>query len=387
MHLTTRRDALYAVAGFGGGLLVLLAQGYIRWDTGWDPALRWRLIPLGVLSAALLLRRTRPMLGLAVATAANAADLLLGPSFGSAVIYTDALYSATVYGPRRAHRWLLGAVVGASLACAVVLAVLSGQFAPAVFLGAVAGTTWVSPVLTGLIIVQHGDRAAAERQRAEQVARLAELDRRSAVTAERTRMARELHDVIANHLSAVALHSSAVLTVPDLDREGVRRSLEVIRENSVQGLTEMRRMIGLLRAAEDAADPPRAPRLSELDALVERCARPGLTARLEIAGEPPELPAAVELAAYRIVQESLTNALKHGGAGQVRVRVEYGPDQVGIDVISPLGDGTGLPGSGNGLVGMRERALLLDGVFEAGPADGRWRVRAELPVAAKEGGS
>ncbi|NEA29214.1 sensor histidine kinase, partial [Actinomadura bangladeshensis] len=222
-------------------------------------------------------------------------------------------------------------------------------------------------------------RAEAERERAEQVARLAELDRRAAVTAERARMARELHDVIANHLSAVALHSSAVLRVADLDRAEIERSLRVIRENSVQGLAEMRRMIGLLRDGGDA-DPAARPRLAELDRLVRHTARSDLSARLEVAGEPAELPAAVELAAYRIVQESLTNALKHAGPGRAEVRVEYGRRLV-IDVSSPLGrDGSRLPGSGSGLVGMRERAVMLAGEFDAGPDGGRWRVHAELPV-------
>src|SRR5690606_1039684 len=170
--------------------------------------------------------------------------------------------------------------------------------------GAVAGLVWVVPVLTAFSVREYRFRAEAERQRAEQVARLAEMDRLAAVNAERARMARELHDVVANHLSAVALHSSALLKRRDLDREEIERALEVIRDNSVQGLAEMRRMIGLLREGRDgeAADPAARPRLSELEPLVRHTARSDLSAELEIAGEPPELPAAVELAAYRIVQ-------------------------------------------------------------------------------------
>jgi signal transduction histidine kinase len=141
----------------------------------------------------------------------------------------------------------------------------------------------------------------------------------------------------------------------------------------------MRRMIGLLRDGADA-DPAARPRLAELDRLVLHTARTDLSASLEVAGEPAELPAAVELAGYRIVQESLTNALKHAGPGRTEVRVEYGRRLV-IDVSSPLGrDGSRLPGSGSGLVGMRERAVMLAGEFDAGPDGGRWRVHAELPV-------
>ncbi|RFU38262.1 sensor histidine kinase, partial [Actinomadura logoneensis] len=268
--------------------------------------------------------------------------------------------------------------VGGSLAVAAGAALALGAPAPGVVLGAVAGMTWLTPVLTAMIVREHRDRAEAERERARQVARLAEMDRLAAVTAERARMARELHDVVANHLSAVALHSTALLRVPDLDPDGLRRAMEVIRENSVQGLAEMRRMIGLLR--DDAADPPAAPRLAELDRLVTHASRSDLSARLEVVGEPYTPPAAVELAAYRIVQEALTNALKHGGAGLADVRLTYGTSRVDVRVTSPLGGASELPGAGAGLVGMRERAVLLGGAFEAGASGAVWVVRAELPL-------
>ncbi|MER7547131.1 sensor histidine kinase [Actinomadura sp.] len=390
---TTRQDALITVAALAGGLLMLAAHGYSAWSPDWDPS-RWvRLVPLLGLCSAMLLRRTAPLTGLALATPFNFADVALGPSIATAMIYGDALYAACLYGRRRTAEWLLGATVFASLAVAAGVGIALRGVAVGVVVGAVAGLVWVAPVLTAMAVREHRfraeaerrraeaerRRAEAERERAEQVARLAELDRRAAVTAERARMARELHDVIANHLSAVALHSSAVLRVPDLDRDEIERSMRVIRENSVQGLAEMRRMIGLLRDGGDA-DPAARPRLAELDRLVRHTARSDLSASLEVAGEPVELPAAVELAAYRIVQESLTNALKHAGPGRAEVRVRYGRRLV-IDVLSPLGrDGSRLPGSGSGLVGMRERAVMLDGEFDAGPDGGRWRVHAELPV-------
>ncbi|MFD0900520.1 sensor histidine kinase [Actinomadura sediminis] len=389
-RLTTPQDALIAAAALVGGGLMILADGYVKWADAWLPSLALRCVPLAGLCAAMLLRRTAPLTGLAVATPFNFVDVAMGPSIATLMIYGDALYAASLYGRRRTAEWLLGVTIAATLAVTVAVGLLLGGVSVAVLLGAVAGITWVAPVLTAMAVREHRFRAEAERQRAEQVARLAELDRRAAVGAERARMARELHDVVANHLSAVALHSSAVLKVRDLDRETLERSLEVIRENSVQGLAEMRRMIGLLRDGDgdgDAggADPPAQPRLSELGRLVARTSRDDLSARLQIVGRPPELPAAVELAAYRIVQEALTNALKHAGPGRADVTVEYGRPGLTIDVLSPLGaDGARLPGTGSGLIGMRERATLLGGRFDAGPWPGpdgsRWRVRAELPV-------
>ncbi|MFI0479918.1 sensor histidine kinase [Actinomadura sp. 9N215] len=385
MHrLTTRKDALVAAAALAGGLLLLSVHGYSTWSEDWDPSAWARLVPLLGLSSALLMRRTAPLTALAVATPFNFADVAMGPSIATAMIYGDALYAASLYGRRRTAEWLLGTTVVATVCVAAGAGVGLRGLAVGVIAGSVAGVVWVAPVLTAMAVREHRFRAEAERQRAEQVARLAELDRRAAVTAERARMARELHDVIANHLSAVALHSSAVLKVPSLDRDGVERAMEVIRENSVQGLAEMRRMIGLLRDGDgDGAgeDPAARPRLAELGRLVRHSARSDLSARLEVAGEPPELPAAVELAAYRIVQEALTNALKHAGPGSADVRVEYTRRSVVIDVLSPLGaDGARLPGTGSGLVGMRERAVMLAGEFDAGPDGGRWRVHAELPL-------
>jgi signal transduction histidine kinase len=384
----TRNDTLVAVAALAGGIMLIAARGYATWTPELDPARGWRLVLLVAMVAPVPFRRTAPRAALAAATPVMVAELVIGPGFAALIIYGDLLYAAALYGRRRTAERLLVATVAVSLVGMVVLFGAGGwdDVGGVVQVAAIALAIWVMPVLSGMAVREHRNTAQAERRRAEQVARLAELDRRSAINAERARMARELHDVIANHLSAVALHSSALLRVPDLDRDGVRRAMEVIRENSVQGLEEMRRMIGLLREGE-AGDAEAAPRLDGLDRLVAQASREDLTAELEVEGEPPALPAAVELAAYRIVQESLTNALKHGGPGRARVRLGHRPDRVIIEVRSPLGpDGSRLPGAGAGLIGMRERATLLDGTFEAGPDDGMWRVRAELPVEAGAGG-
>jgi signal transduction histidine kinase len=237
-------------------------------------------------------------------------------------------------------------------------------------------------VVTAISVRQYRDQAAAERARAEQTARLVELDRRQAVTAERTRMARELHDVIANHLSAAAIHATAALSLHKRDPDAVEQALKVIRENSVQGLAEMRQMIDLLREGAADDEPIRA-RLAELDQLIARARGAGLTVRLETTGEPRPLPVGVDLAAYRIVQESLTNALKHG-TGRADVAVAYGTGVVSLTVENPVNGRSAVPGAGAGLIGMRERAALLHGQLDAGGDGTRWRVHAELPTAGEE---
>lgn len=238
----------------------------------------------------------------------------------------------------------------------------------------------VVPVTTAMVLRQQRDQAIAERARAEQVAHLAELDRSAAIVAERTRMARELHDMIANHFSAIAIQSTAVLSRKDLDAAAVQQIMASIRENSVQGMAEMRTMIGLLRQEGEDGDATR-PRLADAGGLVERARQAGMEMVMTIEGTPYDVPVSVDLAGYRIVQEALTNAMKHGD-DRAELTITYAPGQVSVVVDNPLnGAGTQLPGAGAGLVGMRERATLVGGAFEAGPYEEKgWRVRATLPT-------
>jgi signal transduction histidine kinase len=204
-------------------------------------------------------------------------------------------------------------------------------------------------------------------------------------------MARELHDMVANHLSAIAIHATAALSL-DQPSGTTRDALTVIRENSTQGLAEMRRLIGLLRRTGDELEPDAVPRLEGLDALLDQAERNGAASSLRFTRRDardgaPDPPAPVELAAYRIVQESVTNAVKHAAPGEVAVSLDQDAEALVVTVTSAY-DGRSAaraPGSGAGLTGMRERVELLDGSFDAGPVPGpggatRWRVRAELPV-------
>ncbi|MFJ8662531.1 sensor histidine kinase [Streptomyces sp. NPDC093795] len=388
-----RVDLLIAFCGLAGGLLLWSFGLYVTHDHVFGQ--RWAtLIPLTVMAATEALRRTAPRFALVVATLAIAGDQLTHGNLATVLMFTDVVYAAVVYGSPGLARRVPYTTAFVTVATTGVLLVW-WQNAIALLVGALTGMISFLPAVTGSIVRNHRNAADAARLRAEQTALLAEMDRAQAVVAERARMARELHDMVANHLSAIAIHSTAALSLDE--PATTRQALTVIRENSVAGLTEMRRLIGLLRESGAETEPAAAPTLAGLDALVAQAGAnsgpAGLTFALDDTRETTGgLPAPVELAAYRIVQESLTNALKHAAPGEVRVTLAQGPDSLSVRVTSPYGERPGptAPGSGAGLVGMRERVALLDGVFEAGPVpDGeghkRWRVRAELPMDRNDG--
>jgi signal transduction histidine kinase len=392
-----RDDVLIAAAGLVGGLVL--------WSLGLHTQPRMRdqplgaawvvLVPLAAMAGLELLRRAAPATALALAVPVLVADQFTVGNLATIGMFTDVVYAAVLYGsPAVARRVPPAAVL---LTVVATLALLAWLREPeALFLGVVVGLVTIAPAFTGAMMREHRDTAEAERLRARQTALLAEMDRAQAVVAERARMARELHDVVANHLSAIAVHSAAALAIDDAAT--TREALGVIRANSVEGLAEMRRLIGLLRdgsAGSDGDAPAATPTLRGLAALVDQARAPGAAGGLtftlhDLRPEGRTLPAPVELAAYRIVQESLTNALKHAAPGPVTVRVaaEDGHLRVTVTSACAAAPGPRAPGSRAGLIGMRERVALLRGTFEAGPDGGDppcWRVRAELPIDAGQG--
>ncbi|MEU8783409.1 histidine kinase [Streptomyces sp. NPDC048637] len=389
--------------GFFAGCLILYVLGGPPVMGGDIPA--WQaVLPVLVLCTATAFRSVLPLAALAVGTLTVAVELTAGGGLGPVLVYTDLLYAAALYGTRWLCRVLQFGTVAATLATTVTL-LLVGDRSEGVTTGVIIAVLLISPVWTAVVIRNHKERADAERQRAAQIDRLAELDRKTVLQTERTRMARELHDLVANHLSAIAIHSSAVLSLTEAQRakdgaaeeDPVLRALAVIRENSVQGLAEMRRMVVLLRSDRGVSDDWDRPQLNALGALVEQ-ARPAadaaaLTLHTEFPENFPEVSSVIEVTAYRIVQEALTNVLKHASAGQVRIRCEAGAEQLTLSVDSPLArpgcrarqrPGEQLTaGAGAGLTGMSERAALVGGSFAAGPDrtdPERWRVRAVLPL-------
>ncbi|MFF9128046.1 sensor histidine kinase [Streptomyces sp. NPDC014889] len=380
-----RHDVYIAVSGLLGGLALIGAGLYTRTghhpasvlDRGWAVA-----VPLLVTAGCELLRRTRPGPALLVGTAALAADLPTRGSLATLVMFTDLVYAAVLYGPPASARripWITGLLT----VLGTVVPLVVRRTPQALLFGVGVALVGLVPAATGWVVRNHRDTAVAERLRAEQTALLADMDRAQAVVAERARVARELHDMIANHLSAVAIHSTAALSLDD--PETSRQALTVIRENSVEGLAQMRRLIGILRDSGDERSPAAAPTLDGLQALAETARGNGLQVTLD--ARHGKVPASVELAAYRIVQESLTNALKHAAPGRVTVALARRAGALEVRVSSPYGhrDGPRAPGSGAGLVGMRERAALLGGAFAAGPEGAVWTVRATLPLGDGEG--
>jgi signal transduction histidine kinase len=375
-----RFDVYIAVGGLLGGLLLVAiglgtrpsSDPITLFDGPWPV-----LLPLTVMAGCELVRRTAPRAALLTATAAITADVVTQGNLSTVLMFTDVMYAAVLYGPLASARriqWITGL-----LSVAGTLVPFTVWRVPeALLIGVVVGVVAYAPAATGWIVRNHRDAAEAARLRTEQIALLAEMDRAQAVATERARMARELHDMVANHLSAIAIHSTAALSLDDPDTS--RQALSVIRENSVEGLAEMRRLIGILRDGSGDDEPAAAPTLDGLQALVDGARANGLDVSLD--AEHGQVPAPVELAAYRIVQESLTNALKHACPGRVTVALVQRDGMRDVRVRSPYGhrDGPRAPGSGAGLVGMRERAALLGGAFDAGPEGSHWTVRATLPL-------
>jgi signal transduction histidine kinase len=215
-----------------------------------------------------------------------------------------------------------------------------------------------------------------------------EAEARRRVTEERLRIARELHDVVSHSISVINVQAGVAAHVIERRPDQARESLEVIRQTSREVLRELRGILGVLRDEEDAAGRRPAPGLAQLDELVESSRRAGLATAVSVRGEARGLPPDVDLAAYRIVQESLTNVLRHAGPARAEVRLAYEPGRLVVEVVD---DGRGAAqadpaGGGHGLAGMRERVAAAGGSIEIGPRVSRgFRVRAVLPDGSRAG--
>jgi len=240
---------------------------------------------------------------------------------------------------------------------------------------------WVGALVAtpGVLGIAFGSRTRS-LQRAEARAAQLELEQREAVVAERARIARELHDVIAHSVSVMTVQAGAAEEMLKRDPALAVEPVRAVQETGRQALVEMKRLVGMLREEDDEIGLAPQPGLADLDRLVKQVREAGLPVEVRIEGEPRPLPLGVDLSAYRVVQEALTNALKHAGRATAIVTLRYGASDVTIEVAD---DGAGLPkkGGGHGLVGMRERIGVFGGTFAAGPRDtGGFAVSARLPI-------
>ncbi|MDL4821408.1 sensor histidine kinase [Actinomadura opuntiae] len=260
-----------------------------------------------------------------------------------------------------------------------------GVLLPAVLLGMPG---WFGMILAGVtaLALTFGD-AVGGRRSAEQELRLREEQHRQdlarqAVLEERARIARELHDVVAHHMSVIAMQAEAApFKIPDLP-DAARETFGVVRDAAREALTETRRVVGLLRSDDEGAERAPSPGLDRLDELAAAARNSGLSVATAVVGMPRPLDAGVDLSAYRIVQESLSNAARYAPGSRVHVEIRYGPRALAVTVAD---DGArrapdASEGGGHGLVGMRERVTMLGGELSAGPRDpAGWAVAAELP--------
>lgn len=340
-------------------------------------------VALLLLGCALLLWRKRQPVLVSFGTAALAlVYLAAGYPYGP-VFLTVAVgcFSAVVTGHRRAAWSALAMLWAGHL---LITQWLYSRLPPSADTRAswgeeIAATTWVVVIVTvsELARVRHeqwvrdrAERAQAARRRADE---------------ERLRIARELHDVLAHSISVINVQAGVGLALLDSDPEQARTALTTIKAASKEALGEVRQVLGTLRTPGDAPRAP-APGLDRLPELVAQAADAGLT--VDTVGEPGRLPPGMDLAAFRIVQEALTNVVRHSGSRHARVRIEHARRELRLRVDDD-GPATAADagGSGNGLAGMRERAAALGGTIEAGPReDGGFRVLAVLPLAEPAGG-
>lgn len=374
-------------------ITVMQVQGTVSRATGEPTAVLRPLADLGHLGYVLLIvsgvaiavRRRFPVTVFAIAAAASLTYYVLdypdGPGWLALFV---ALYTLTAYGDGR--RSVLIAGVGITVLTVAWLASAT-DIEPRAAIGWVffrIGASVMSAAL-GESVRSRRVIAADALERAELAERTREEEARARVDAERLRIAREVHDTVAHAIAVINVQSGVTAHLLDKRPEGTRAALRTIEETSSHALREMRSILGVLRESEDAIAPH--PSLGQLDELVASSREAGLDIVLETAAPTATLPSAVDSAAYRILQESLTNVIRHAGPTRVTVGLDYGVDSLRLHVTNECsGMGRGVTSSpadpGRGIAGMRERCRLLGGQLDARPTDGGgFAVTARLPLA------
>ncbi|MFL6271609.1 MAG: sensor histidine kinase [Actinomycetes bacterium] len=342
-------------------------------------ALGYALALLHTLPLAARRRFPGAVLALCVATGLAVATLGVPDLLGIAILV--AVYSVAAYG----DRWVSLAGLAAAELGAAAVQLTQGSF------------QWPTPITNALVIAAAwllGHFVGVRRAYTARLEQTAELERaraeqaRQAVAEERLRLARELHDVVAHSISVIAVQSGVGAHVAKTQPEEAAKALAAIEVTSRAALTELRRLLGVLRQEDEPqGDLAPVPGLADLDSLLAEVAKAGLAVRLQVEGRPAQLPAGVDLSAYRIVQEALTNVVKHAGPARAQVAIRYRDHEVMVEVTddgrgaaAPTGDGRARVG--HGLIGMRERVAVFGGDLQTGPRPGGgFRVAARLPLA------
>jgi signal transduction histidine kinase len=325
-----------------------------------------------IVTASVAVRRRYPfMVGIGVVALSTFQIAFWGDPqlIPSSIAFFLSLYALTVWTTARMF------AIGVGLLIVMYLASAAGPK------GNLSHSTFFTIVT--LVVMLLIRRVLGDRERRAQLAeRERDVAAREAVVGERARIARELHDAIAHNVSMMVLQAGAERRILDAEEGGTRAVLQTIEQSGRGALTEMRRLVGMLREDGDDELSPQ-PGLDDLPQLTAQVGEAGLPVELTIEGNKRPLPVGIELSAYRIVQEALTNALKHAGKATASVHVRYGDDSLELEIIDD-GPGPAAPittGGGHGLTGMRERVALYGGRIDAGhKASGGFRVRVLLPV-------
>jgi signal transduction histidine kinase len=336
---------------------------------------------MAVAGLALLWRRPYPLRVALVLVATMLAQASAGMTLHSAVAPVVAmLFTSWSLGAHEARR---RAVLGLTLLVAVVWVAMAVSELRGTDRYQGTDYPWIAMLLLvpGVLGIAFGARTRTLRA-AEARARELELEQREAVASERARIARELHDVIAHSMSVMTVQAGAAEEMLKVDPRRAAEPVRAVQEAGRQALVEMKRLVGVLREDDEELGLAPQPGLADLERLVAQVRDAGLRVTLRIEGEVRPLPLGVDLSAYRVVQEALTNALKHAGGAPVTVRIRYGPRDLQVEVEDE-GRTPQVRAGGHGLVGMRERVGIFGGTFDAGPREsGGFAVRALLPLEA-----
>jgi signal transduction histidine kinase len=364
-------DVAVAVLVFGASVVNIAAQD----ATGISEIPVAGLLMLAIASVALFWRRSRSLAVLGVALIMTGAWTALGYPGNPVLHILVSLYAVGRYVPE----WRISlSALAAALAVVGFGQVTDGDTVSEVVVALVVTTL---PWYVGRRVRIRGEYAAAARERAEYLEWRRATEAQRAIADARAGIARELHDVVAHSVSVMTVQAGVARLVIADDPERATEAIGAVEEAGRRALDELRHLLGVLRPETASGELSPQPSLSQVHELVDQLRQTGMSISLT-SDVPSELPVRVDLFAYRIVQEALTNVLKHGGVdAAAQVRVEEVDGHLDIEVTDTGTGASMLPGSGHGIVGMQERAIVLGGTFDAGPRPGGgFRVRARLPI-------